>query len=602
MKKLYALLILLYSLPVLAQNPIKFRFSAMFNDQAVDTVKLNNNGTILKKGDTFTIYLSANGNGNTTTRQILLDFQYQNTALELISINNSGTAGNGGILPQNSNAQETYYQYPGYWFAQSQQNTTSNGTTNYQYAGYNYVQGGPNTIVRYNLTWSTTQGMPYGGYWHLLKIVFKVKDSLVGFAMDPVQLNFVAGWDGNGVLDNTFQENPLKEHIYLNPNFASYVNAKIDINANLTNIAPAKVVFYDTTAKVGHLFDITSNGTVNVDQTKLKANTVYRVHTMISMDKLYQIYNSAVTVSDFTGPQNEFIKTKLDGTPALVNMITGASFLAADINSDKKFDGSDLPILLSNAVAQDTLVMLPQGYTPGSGGYMSVWTFRDTLYNNMTPSSWKTVSVGGGVLFSTKNIGDYLPLNLKYLLWGDVNRSHSSQVVNASGSVITLAMPSLRTAELLSGTALFSSNMTSDAQSIDVSLNNTTVTSNNVTIPVNVNTNGVGLSALQFEFAYDPAKIKFEEIQSNLPNTWYVFANSKSGKVKFGALDKSANTTPISGTATPFTLKFSTIGSGVDILTSVKVTPVMDASDTKGNQIGINLNTNTIKLTGYNHF
>jgi len=49
-------------------------------------------------------------------------------------------------------------------------------------------------------------------------------------------------------------------------------------------------------------------------------------------------------------------------------------------------------------------------------------------------------------------------------------------------------------------------------------------------------------------------------------------------------------------------LKFSTIGSGVDILTSVKVSPTMDASSSNGTQLGIELNTTQIKLTGYNNF
>jgi hypothetical protein len=49
-------------------------------------------------------------------------------------------------------------------------------------------------------------------------------------------------------------------------------------------------------------------------------------------------------------------------------------------------------------------------------------------------------------------------------------------------------------------------------------------------------------------------------------------------------------------------LRFSTIGDGVNILTSVKVSPTMDASDSKGVQLGINLNSTQIKLTGYNNF
>jgi len=134
-----------------------------------------------------------------------------------------------------------------------------------------------------------------------------------------------------------------------------------------------------------------------------------------------------------------------------------------------------------------------------------------------------------------------------------------------------------------------------------VNLNNVTVTSNNIEIPVSINTNNSNLGGVQFEFQYDPNKIKFEELKSELPNTWMVFANSKSGKVKFGAIDQN-NKSSVKGNITPFKLKFSTIGQGVDILTSIKVSPVMDASAANGTQLGINLNTTQIKLTGYNNF
>jgi hypothetical protein len=58
----------------------------------------------------------------------------------------------------------------------------------------------------------------------------------------------------------------------------------------------------------------------------------------------------------------------------------------------------------------------------------------------------------------------------------------------------------------------------------------------------------------------------------------------------------------IKGTSTPFKLKFSTIGDGVDIITALKVSQTMDASDNKGNQLGVVLNMTNIKLTGYNNF
>jgi hypothetical protein len=140
-----------------------------------------------------------------------------------------------------------------------------------------------------------------------------------------------------------------------------------------------------------------------------------------------------------------------------------------------------------------------------------------------------------------------------------------------------------------------------DVTSIDVNLTNMTVTSNNIEIPVEIDAKGASVGGLQFQFEYDPTKLKFEELTSSLPNTWFIFANAKDGKVKFGALDQN-NKTAIAGVSTPFKLKFSTVGNGVDILTSVNVSPIMDASAINGNQLGINLNRAQIKLTGYNNF
>ena len=140
-----------------------------------------------------------------------------------------------------------------------------------------------------------------------------------------------------------------------------------------------------------------------------------------------------------------------------------------------------------------------------------------------------------------------------------------------------------------------------DITSIDVNLSNITVTSNTIEIPVTVDTKGTALGGLQFQFDYDPTKIKFEELASVLPDNWYVFANAKEGRVKFGALEQNSKIWA-TGILTPFKLKFSTIGDGVDILTSVKVSSTMDASSVNGTQLGINLNKTQIKLTGYNNF
>ena len=144
-------------------------------------------------------------------------------------------------------------------------------------------------------------------------------------------------------------------------------------------------------------------------------------------------------------------------------------------------------------------------------------------------------------------------------------------------------------------------NTINDVDYIDVNLSNAVVTSNVIEIPVSLDTRGSNVNALQFEFVYDASKIKFEELKSELPNTWYIFASPKNGIIKFGALDNTAKS-PVKGVNVPFKLKFSTLQNGLDITTQIKVTKNMDASNDKGNQLGIKLNTTTIKLTGYNKF
>ena len=242
-------------------------------------------------------------------------------------------------------------------------------------------------------------------------------------------------------------------------------------------------------------------------------------------------------------------------------------------------------------------------------GIKAEFTFNpnpNNSWGSVTTTNWKDITYPK-TYFKTGVLGTNEILELKYLLWGDVNRSHSSQVVvinNGATTIQTNAANSLQTNTAFITTAAntgFINTSTGEVNSIDVHLSNITVTSNNIEIPVNIDTKGNNVGGLQFQFAYDPNKIKFEELANNIPNTWYTFVNAKTGVVKFGSLDQ-VNKTPITGTSTPFKLKFSTIGNGVDILTSVKVSPIMDASSSDGTQLGINLNTTTIKLTGYNNF
>ena len=692
--------LLLLSLTSFGQ--IKFKFP--------DTRVLTDiNGGVIDRGDQFDVIVQANGNSDAVTRQLMFDFQYDQTNFEIVSVNHTGTGGNGGVLPSGSNIQLAWQNYPGYTYAGN--STFQNGTQRYvSNATYTYNANGSNAILRATITWSTNSAMPFTSYDRMLIVRFRLKAASTANSFNPTKLNFVAGWNGQGAGVATFMDTPLTTEVIMNQNTGKLITAKVDANTNLLNLTSLRVSFRDTLTNTSQNFNVLSNGNVDINQSLLSENKVYEVSVMHETDKLNTIYNNAITISDFTSAQGEFVTMGLDGSKGQT-INSGQSLYAADINRNKLIDGGDLPKLLSQVVGIDAIVTVPNGYTQGSGGYMSLPTWMSTDATTIagqvewaiiTPNhysqnvsrilvdmrefdatytpekikslqifdlyvgpvefvskdgTWATFRIPSGISIGTSTytpyirninggpdfglraeftfndspsnswgaitttnwnsfdypktyiktgtIGTNTTLDLKYLLWGDVNRSHSSQVVvsnNGVASVVSRASNSLKsnTAFRTMSTESFI-NTPNTVPSIDVNLSNVTVTSNNIEIPVNVTTNGNFVTGLQFQFDYDPTKIKFEELSPNIPNTWYLFVNSVDGKIKFGAIDQGEKS-PINGNSIPFKLKFSTIGNGVDILTSVKVSPTMDASAVKGSQLGINLNTTQIKLTGYNNF
>jgi hypothetical protein len=703
MKKILTLGLLLLSFTSFSQIRFKFPDTRVLTDIS---------GGVIDRGDQFDVMVHANGNSDATTRQLLFDFQYDQTNFDVVSVTHTGTGGNGGVLPAGSNIQLSWQNYPGFSYAGN--STFTNGTQRYiSNATYTYNATGSNAILRATLTWATNSAMPFNGYSQIIIVRFRLKAASTSNSFNSVKLNFVAGWNSQGVGVPTLMDTPLSTEVIMNQNTGKLVTAKVDISSNLLALSDVKISFRDTLSGIGQLFSVLANGNVDINQSLLAENKVYEVSVMHSIDKIYAIYNGAITISDFTTAQSEFTSMGLDGSNGQI-LKTGQSLYAADVNRNKIIDGGDLPRLLGQVVGIDTLVTIPTGYAMGSNGWMSLPTWRATDATSIAgPTEWCVVNVDGYgsgqarvyidlrefvglntlpehikslqlfdlysgpvefmskdanwafykvpstfTTISTSTFAPYIrtmgnndygvkaefgfntdPANswgsitssnwknitypktyvktgvvgtneivdLKYLLWADVNRSHSSQVVTSSNGTSTVQTNAVNS--LMSNTAFITMstqaasfiNTPNDVSSIDVNLSNITVTSNNVEIPVSLNTNGISVGGLQFEFQYDPTKIKFEELKSEVPNTWYLFVNSKDGKVKFGAIDQN-NKTPINGINIPFKLRFSTIGDGVNILTSVKVSPTMDASDSKGVQLGINLNSTQIKLTGYNNF
>ena len=138
-------------------------------------------------------------------------------------------------------------------------------------------------------------------------------------------------------------------------------------------------------------------------------------------------------------------------------------------------------------------------------------------------------------------------------------------------------------------------------KAISVSLANAVIESDNISIHLSVNTDELSICGLQFEFTYDATKLQLQEIKANTSASWLNFFTNGDGYVKFGGIDKTLKE-PISGTTVTFTVKIKAITPATDINTYIGVTDNMDASDNRGNQVGVNLNTALIRLIGINNF
>ena len=104
---------------------------------------------------------------------------------------------------------------------------------------------------------------------------------------------------------------------------------------------------------------------------------------------------------------------------------------------------------------------------------------------------------------------------------------------------------------------------------------------------------------LQFELLFDDTKLMVDTVSANTKASWLNFFKIEKGKLKFGGIDKTLSN-PVSGT--PYIVRLKAINGGANISTLVTITDNMDASDNKGNQLGIKLNSSTIRIIGINNF
>lgn len=526
---------------------------------------------VIKKGDTVQLAL-AYKNNSSSARSFYLDFEHQITAINFIDIVFPTAGATGSAIPTGGTATFQNQYYPGYSFGKNGQNTTTDGVTNFRNAFYNYTQGGNKAINRIWVNTASTSNLVNGDLAYLR---FKIENIDAGFAYDSVYFNaaesYSTGYNGYA---SVLMPKPRNSYITPIPSNNSLINGKVDVSV----IVP-KIMIVDSATGVVKASVVPSGIGEFFLGSEVSPNTTYFVYATIPTDSIAPYLNKAVTVSDYTSAQNEFIKQNLDRTYTNANMKSGASWIAADIIQNKVFDGNDVTALFAQITGVDTVVKAATGQT-----LYNIPMLQAGVYDTLSPEYWKQATLYG-VKFKTSTVAQ--DLRLKYLIPGDINRSHSSQVIKPDGTRQSFS-------SISSAVNTFNPN-----KIIEVSLNNITVTGNEFTLPVDVDGKGADISGLQFEFVFDPTKVEFESVTTDVP-TWLVFASYGPGRVKFGAVDKELKTAYTGGT--PFKLVFSTLQNGLNINSTIKVTTNMDASDMSGNQLGINLNTTTIKLTGYNNF
>ena len=198
----------------------------------------------------------------------------------------------------------------------------------------------------------------------------------------------------------------------------------------------------------------------------------------------------------------------------------------------------------------------------------------------MSTTSW---SGRDFIYFKTGTLVKNLDIN--FLIAGDINRSHSSQVVREN------------TIQSFS----YSNTPIQTKDPVNVSLTNAIIESDNISIPFNIDAQNSSVCGLQFEIIYDESKLVLDKVEANTNAGWLNFFTNANGKLKFGGLDKTLKN-PLTNKSTPYIVKFKTKESGVNINSSIAITNNVDASDNKGNQLGVNLNTSNIRLIGINNF
>jgi hypothetical protein len=498
----------------------------------------------VRRGDTLDVtWFYRPGSPDIRTFQV--DWQYKKTLLTYLSTTVDASVN--GMTPSVSYKTWDNYKYNNY----------SNGT-------YTYTSNTDWTVGRNYLVLSSGNTISSNGY--IIHNKYKINAVAPNYVSDTVTVNWARMFDvnGNTIGDNVAQLTNQKLAIKLLGNLT--LSGKVWLGPQM-NLRPVVICTQANNNAFIDSITVNADGTYTLDN--IDENTRYKLEIKFP-SALATIRDNAVTIADAVKTYDEYTITDVNQTFSRQYLKYGLSYLIADINKTGTLDGGD-----------------PYGIYASVSGLKPIDTtkvlnvFTKNTYDSLVLGAnqwndWATYINGVTYIYDSVGTVNLTGVDIKYFILGDVDRSHSSPVYDAGGGLIVGARY---------------------IGNLDVSIPNVSApTGQAMYASFNMNTNGIKNDGLQFEMKYDPTKVKFEEIVSNIQGPWlqYLTHDEANGIIRFGGMNNQTAGSLVDN-VTPFRLKFSPIGTG-DVLTNVYVRQLMDASDKNGDHFNINLQSDYIIL------
>lgn len=439
---------------------------------------------------------------------------------------------------------------------------------NYRYStyangSYTYTADTNWAVGRNYLILPAGTRLPDSGY--IIHNLYKINAVAPEFSSDTVSVNWARLFNasGNSIGDNMASLYSQKMKVFLKGNYT--ISGKFFVGA--ATGMPTIIAYEANTGIEASRTTPASDGSYTLDN--IEEYTRYKIKVSFSTDSLISMRDRAVTISDAKKAFDEFTGADVNQNYPKTFLTNPMSQLIADVNFSKKFDGADpygIYASISGLKPIDTGKLI---------NVMKKAEFDSLVLGVNKWNDWIAYSDTGVYIYDSVATSSLTNVDIKYYILGDVDRSHSSPVMNSQGQLVGIS---------------YKNNFTVDIPNTSVSAGQP------MFVPFNVSMTDKS-AGIQFEMKYNPKEVKFEEVVTNVNGPWlqYVTNDAVNGIVRFGGVNNQT-TGFLEGQAMPFKLKFSPIDPTKDVASFVQIRKLMDASNVNGDKMNIIVKTQNIEL------